>query len=252
MAFAFKATSTVTGTALNATGTEPTGTAQNDIMVAFIICGQLGVLGAPVGWTVLRSGQTGTSENDDHQYMIAYIVRGASAPSLVFTTGTSQPRELYICTFSGENTSTPIDAEGTPAVTPATPTPATNPDPPSVTPVDAAALAICVGSSWFGSAAGGWGTPTGYTIRSRNVAGDSGVMASKQLSGTAPDNPSAFTNGAGASSNFAHTFTLKSSAGTQQTLRPDADLATTGWTTTPLFSKVNDSSDATVVTSTLA
>lgn len=31
---------------------------------------------------------------------------------------------------------------------------------------------------------------------------------------------------------------------------PDADLATTGWTATPLFSKVNDASDATIITAT--
>lgn len=31
---------------------------------------------------------------------------------------------------------------------------------------------------------------------------------------------------------------------------PDADVTTTGWTTTPLFSKVNDSSDATVIQAT--
>lgn len=37
-----------------------------------------------------------------------------------------------------------------------------------------------------------------------------------------------------------------------QTARPDADTATTGWTSTPLFSKVNDQSDASVITGTLA
>ena len=37
-----------------------------------------------------------------------------------------------------------------------------------------------------------------------------------------------------------------------QTLLPDADTTTTGWTTTPLFSKVNDASDATVITATAA
>lgn len=31
---------------------------------------------------------------------------------------------------------------------------------------------------------------------------------------------------------------------------PDADVTTTGWTTTPLWSKVNDSSDATIITAT--
>ncbi len=37
-----------------------------------------------------------------------------------------------------------------------------------------------------------------------------------------------------------------------QIIRPDADLATTGWTVTPLFSKVNDQSDATVISATCA
>lgn len=34
------------------------------------------------------------------------------------------------------------------------------------------------------------------------------------------------------------------------TVLPDADVTTTGWTTTPLYSKVNDSSDATVIQAT--
>lgn len=37
---------------------------------------------------------------------------------------------------------------------------------------------------------------------------------------------------------------------TGQIILPDADTVTTGWTTAPLFSKVNDSSDATVITAT--
>lgn len=35
-----------------------------------------------------------------------------------------------------------------------------------------------------------------------------------------------------------------------QTLLPDADVTTTGWATAPLFSKLNDGSDATVITAT--
>ncbi len=37
---------------------------------------------------------------------------------------------------------------------------------------------------------------------------------------------------------------------TSQIILPDADTTTTGWTSTPLWSKVNDASDATVITST--
>lgn len=36
----------------------------------------------------------------------------------------------------------------------------------------------------------------------------------------------------------------------RQTILPDADTTTTGWTTTPLWSKVNDSSDSTLITAT--
>jgi hypothetical protein len=37
-----------------------------------------------------------------------------------------------------------------------------------------------------------------------------------------------------------------------QEVRPDADISTTGWTTAPLFSKINDQSDATIITGTLS
>lgn len=37
-----------------------------------------------------------------------------------------------------------------------------------------------------------------------------------------------------------------------QKVHPDSDIATTGWSTAPLFSKINDESDATVITGTLA
>jgi hypothetical protein len=37
-----------------------------------------------------------------------------------------------------------------------------------------------------------------------------------------------------------------------QEIRPDADVTTTGWTTTPLHSKVSDESDATNITATAA
>jgi len=39
-------------------------------------------------------------------------------------------------------------------------------------------------------------------------------------------------------------------AATGQSILPDADVAAGGWTTTPLFSKINDASDATVITAT--
>lgn len=43
---------------------------------------------------------------------------------------------------------------------------------------------------------------------------------------------------------------LKASTITLDQVLPDADITTTGWSTAPLFSKVNDASDATVITAT--
>jgi hypothetical protein len=47
-------------------------------------------------------------------------------------------------------------------------------------------------------------------------------------------------------------FAGGTAAAVTQAFLPDADITTTGWTSTPLWSKLNDSSDATVVTATLA
>lgn len=46
-------------------------------------------------------------------------------------------------------------------------------------------------------------------------------------------------------------WTLADAAGPPQTLRPDADIVTTGWSTAPLFSKIDEeSADGTVITAT--
>ena len=45
---------------------------------------------------------------------------------------------------------------------------------------------------------------------------------------------------------------LAQSSVVTQILRPDADTAAASWGTTPLWSKINDSSDATVISDTLA
>lgn len=49
---------------------------------------------------------------------------------------------------------------------------------------------------------------------------------------------------------FSYIATAFIPAETSQLVRPDADVITTGWTTTPLYSKINDESDATVIQAT--
>jgi hypothetical protein len=60
------------------------------------------------------------------------------------------------------------------------------------------------------------------------------------------------TTAAGANSNnLIATFKGSTTPPTVQTLRPDADTTTTGWTTTPLWSKIEETSaDGTVITAT--
>lgn len=48
----------------------------------------------------------------------------------------------------------------------------------------------------------------------------------------------------------AHTMTFKGGGAELDSVLPDADVITTGWTTTPLYSKINDGSDATVIQAT--
>lgn len=228
----------------DAVGTEPSGTVQNDVMVALVECDGNGrSITAPSGWTQLFTGTGGTS----FSYWLGYIVRGASAPALTWTwspTGSTW-RELVIATFSGVDTASPIDASAQASVTTTA-----SPNPPAVTAGDAAALAIAVCNLWAGSGAGGWTPPSGYTIRNNNAAGHETGMATKQLSATGSEDPGTFTNGASSDTAWAATVTLTPAA--VQQLRPDADTDVASWATTPLWSKLNDQSDATVVSDTLA
>lgn len=85
------------------------------------------------------------------------------------------------------------------------------------------------------------------------AAGSASTLSFHQLISLAGD-PAGFTNYYGMwkwGSATTNADWLGEPAG-GQTLLPDADLATTGWATAPLFSKVADSSDATLITATAA
>lgn len=97
-------------------------------------------------------------------------------------------------------------------------------------------------------------TEVGDICTAQAGATDSGVeVASLAVTGTSATGTkiatcSASVNGMGASVLVRPGVT----GPPPQQVRPDADTVTTGWTTTPLFSKVNDSSDTTFITGTLA
>jgi hypothetical protein len=76
-----------------------------------------------------------------------------------------------------------------------------------------------------------------------------GILATYSSSGDAPDPWPAASDSA--STQEPSMYVEYTAAASPQSLRPDADTTTTGWTSTPLFSKINESSaDGTVITAT--
>jgi hypothetical protein len=216
MAVAFRAASTAAYGPFSGgfTVTEPAGTVQDDVMLMLVV--QNATAGSaptpPTGWTSLFSGLTAAGGAAHFYFFIAYIVRGAAAPNLnVNTSATSAYAECNVLTYSGCDTTTPIDASANGA-----PVNAANPDPPSVTAVSSAAMAVCFGTQWNGSTAS-WTPPAGYTRRSRNTAGDDSVAADKLLSASGAENPAAWSGGSGTNDCWAATLTLAPAGGAPAT-----------------------------------
>ena len=190
MAIAFRSESHVVGIGTSVTGTEPTGTVQNDVLIAlYIVDSTSGTLGIPSGWTSIYSG---VSPTPNYRYNLCYIVRGASAPSLAFTHTGSVYRELFIMSYSGCNTNAPINASVDGGGFTSNPQ---APNPPSATATVANAMALAIGIGWNGSASGGWTPPSGYTMRTDNTAGNDVMVASKLLVSAGAEDPGAFGNG---------------------------------------------------------
>jgi hypothetical protein len=206
MAVAFRAESHV----INSTGTtgnpgEPSGTASGDALIMFaIVDATSATFTLPAGWTSLVSG-TVTSK---FKYDILWIERGGSAVATTVTVSSGAYKEIYILGISGADTTTPIDATAA-AVASGTGSRGTAVDPPAVTAVSSAALAVAFGVHWAGSLSG-WTAPTGYTLQTDNTAGNDGMAATKLLSASGSENPSNFVSGGAGTSDawIAYTLTI--------------------------------------------
>lgn len=212
MAIAFRSKSETVGTATDVTVVEPLNAAQNDILFAVVAVAAGGAsLVAPVTWTELYSAPA-----SDFRFWIGWIRRGASAPSLTWTTGVSAYREAHVLCYSGvDQTGSPIDnANMNVNKVPSS----ANPDPPPVYAVDANAVALAIIIHWFGSS-GAWGGPAGYTIRTRNTGGDDVSVAEKVLSAAGTEDPAAVTGVGGSATSMAATVTLRQSAPPAETQR---------------------------------
>lgn len=188
-----------------ATLTEPSGAASNDIFIALAACDTSSTsLGIPAGWTSLLNG---TSAGPLFKYNLAWIRRGGSAPSLVWTMSGSFYREVKIIAYSGcVAAGSPVEAQ-----TDGGNTSVINPDCPSVTTLHSNSYVIAVAVNWGGSSAGGWTAPTGYTNRSSNANGDDTIMSAKKVAAAGAEDPAAYANGSGSNQTWTSSIALQSS-----------------------------------------
>jgi hypothetical protein len=110
MAISFLASSYNGGTL---TGTEPSGTAQDDVMLAFLFAGDHTAQTGPAGWTQLDQVDGANTQRAS----IWVIVRGASAPALTWAGPVASSASIEVLTYRGCHTTTPTDGHNMVEVT---------------------------------------------------------------------------------------------------------------------------------------
>lgn len=194
------------------TGTEPTGTAQNDFLFALFAVGAAATAVAlPALWTPLRGPALVGSA---FRYVVGYIVRGAAAPSLDFTWAGASGiyNELQVLRFSGNDTVSPIEATSAGAVSG---TGATT-NPPAATAVNVGGMAVAWAIQWQGLGSAG-GAPAGYTMRSRASLGDDSIIATKAIAATGAEDPAAMGTWGASNSFVTDTFIIAPAGGVAAT-----------------------------------
>lgn len=186
----------------NLTATEPAGAAEGDILVAIWEQDNSAVtLGLPAGWTEVQRGNDGSA----FAWVVGYIVRGASAPSLTFTASGSQYRECIIVCISGGEFDAVQVATGSAS--------SGNANPPSATASTASDLAVAMVYFWAGYNSPGPTAPSGYTAASSAWGtGGGGGAAYRSLSASGAEDPGVFANGNGTANYVTVTFLAKEPA----------------------------------------
>ena len=174
-------------TSINGAGSiildKPTGTVQNDVMVA-VIGGNgnwAGVLGItpPAGWTLVRK-----IDNSTGQYYptvaVYYKVAGASEPSSYTFTFSNYSGGVYaagsISSFYGVNTASPIDVENGQTVANSSST-TTSYSTPSITTSSSEQILI---GAFTGNCASSWTPPSGMTEIVDRVGGCTSMSVAYQ------------------------------------------------------------------------
>lgn len=173
------------GTGTSFTATEPSGAAQNDILLMWIVvAGTNTSFVGPSGWTQLHALPATSAD-----VWLYWIRRGAGAPSFAVSWTTSSFFEWGVHAVSGAETSgSPFDADVANARTTGT-----DPNPPSVTTTVSNDLIMIFGMNWQGVNSGTWGAPTNYTIREPNTTGGDIMVGSRAGVGVGAEDPGAFT-----------------------------------------------------------
>lgn len=186
MAIAFRAESHITpANGVNATVTEPSGTASGDQLFSLhVVDSPGGTPGLPAGWTQLFAA---TSVNTHFRLKVGRIQRGGSAPSYAHT-NTNAYRELFVVGFSGVDPTTPVEVTTTPITTNST---TVKPDPPGLTTLSNGSVVLVFYVMWSGGpVSGGWTVSTSY-ISGSGAAGAAGFIEYRTITTAGAEDPGA-------------------------------------------------------------
>lgn len=183
--------SVATGTAAGASGTDPSGAASGDFLIAIVrTAGGASALTRPAGWTSLFNG---TSADGDFDYDICWITRGGSAPDLAWTWTGSVAYAIHIVRISGVN-ATPVDA-----ISALSSVASGAPNPPSITVGDANALVLVLMIDFFDSGSQ-FSVPATYTRATDNAVEFSANIA-VLARGVGSEDPGVWGGGTGFANN---------------------------------------------------
>lgn len=188
-----------TGTGTSFTGTEPTGSANDDIHLYFILVEDThSNFSINASWTNIFTTDVGPFT------FRVYWLRRSGAPSLGISWTTSRYYEWVLIATSGAVASgSPIDASAA-----GTPTTVQDVDPPAVTLVTNETLVYAVGTNWSGY--GTTAAPSGYTNRFSPGTSFDQVIASKAVASSGSENPAAFGSALGSDSACGFTIAIGS------------------------------------------
>lgn len=181
------------GTGTSPTLAEPAGAQTGDVLFAFAVTTAAGAVTPPPGWTTLYAGVSSVSS-----WVVSWIRRGETAPSLTWGLTGSVPGEFYLVCLQRQEGPLLLHAQSVDGAVTAASTVA--PNPPPVTTTLPTGLALCVGQHFNGSVTTGWAC-AGYTAQTSNPAGADGCVFSKGLVAAGVEDPPLWTTGGALGSN---------------------------------------------------